>query len=158
MQNSTALFCVDVSTPDQAIQTAAQDGAKHGAHIAVLLHGEFPTLPIGAYGALPYGGISVPDAWSETLKSAQTGLKDRANAIEKLLAAESVSGDVVPLFAAEADIQQGVAQVARTCDIVFFSSDLRQQETVYKEFCARLTLINLAPPGAGQMQLHLQGM
>ncbi|WP_082176545.1 universal stress protein [Pseudaestuariivita atlantica] len=133
MQNSTALFCVDVSTPDQTIQTAIQDAAKHGTHIAVLLHGEFPTLPIGAYSALPYGGISVPDAWSETLKSAQTGLKDRVNAIERLLAAENVSGDVIPLFAAEADIRQGVAQVARTCDIVFFSSDLRLQETVYKE-------------------------
>ncbi|MGJ8561478.1 MAG: universal stress protein [Litorimonas sp.] len=133
MQNATALFCVDVSTPDHAIKTAAQDAVKHGAHIAVLLHGEFPTLPIGAYGGLAYGGISVPDAWSDTLKSAQTGLKDRTNAIETLLAGESASGDVIPLFAAEADIRQGIAQVARTCDIVFFSSDLRQQDTVYKE-------------------------
>lgn len=133
MQNATALFCVDVSTPDQAIQTAAQGAAKHGAHIAVLLYGEFPTLPIGAYGALPYGGISAPHAFSETLQSAQTGLKERADAIKKLLTGENVSGDVIPLFAAEADIRQGVAQVARTCDIAFFSSDLRQQETVFKE-------------------------
>lgn len=133
MQNATALYCVDISTGDQAIQRAAQDAEKHDAHLAVLLHAEFPTFPIGAYGVMPYGGPPVPDAWPDTLISAQTELKDRVSAIEKLLAEETASAEVIPLFAAEADIRQGTAQVARTCDIAFFDADVRGQETVYRE-------------------------
>lgn len=133
MQNATALYCADLTTPDQAFQTAARAAAKHGAHLAVLLHAEFPTQPLNAYGALPYGGISIPDAWPDMLRAAQTELRNRVDAIEALLAHENVSADVRPLFSAVADIKQGIAQASRACDVALFAPDLRENETVFKE-------------------------
>ena len=133
MQNATALYCADTATSDAALQSAARACAKQGAHLAVLLHAEFPTLPFGAYGAMPYGGVSMPEAWPNTLRSAQTELRDRIEAVQELLSDEGASADVRPLFTAMADVREGVARAARTCDIAFLAPNLRDQETLYKE-------------------------
>ena len=133
MKNATALYCVDVTTPDDPIQAAAQAAAKQNTHLAVLLYAEFPTLPINAYGAMPYGNITVPDAWPATLKAAQTDLKERVSAIEALLGRENASGDVRPLFAATAEIKPGVEQASRSCDVAYFAPELREDEIVFKE-------------------------
>ena len=133
MQNSTALYCVDVTTPDDAIKAAARAAAKHNMHLAVLLHAEFPTLPLNAYGALPYGSVTVPDAWPDTLRAAQTGLTTRVDAIEALLAEEGVSADVRPLFATGPDTKRGIAIASRACDVAFLAPDMRQHDTVFRE-------------------------
>lgn len=133
MKNATALYCMDVSTPDQTIQAAARAAEARGTHLAILLHAAFPTLPIGAYGALPFGGVAAPETWPSTLSTAQTALKERVGVIEGLLSKENVSADVRPMFASEADLRQGVALAARFCDLAFFAPDLREQQTVYKE-------------------------
>jgi len=133
MQSATALYCVDLSTPDLQIQQAAEEAAKQDVHLAVFLHAEFPRLPIGVYGAMPYAGLSTPEAWSNTLKSAQSELKDRVNQVEKLVANESTFADVIPHFATESDVQMGIAQVARTCDLAFIAPDVRKKEELYKE-------------------------
>ncbi|MEL7164090.1 MAG: universal stress protein [Pseudomonadota bacterium] len=133
MHNATAVYCASVSTSDQVIQTAARKAAEHDTHLSVLLHSEYPTMPIGAHGALPYAGAPVPDGWSTALAAAQGKLKDRIDAVEHVCAAEHVSAEVIPFFASDADIKRGIAHVARTCDIVFFAPDLRAQSSVFHE-------------------------
>ncbi len=133
MQNATALFCADVTTPDDAIQTAARDAAKHNAHLAVLLYAHMPIFPMAGYGALPYGGIAAPEAWSDKIAQAQAALKDRVEAVEKLLSQEDASADVRPLFSTVGDVRQGLSQASRSCDIAFISQDLRQKEGLYTE-------------------------
>lgn len=133
MQNATALFCVDVTTPDAKIQSAAEAAVGQNAHLAVLLHAEFPTLPLNAFGAMPYGGVAAPAHWSETLEGAQADLQHRTEAIEQLIASTGASADVRPLFVSAADIRPGVARSALVSDIALFAPDLREMDMEFKE-------------------------
>ena len=133
MENSTALFCTTVSTPDTQLRRAAEAAASKSMHLAVLLHSEFPTLPMNAYGSMPYGSFAIPDDWPETLKAAQTEYRERTNAIEAILAEANVSADIRPLFVAHPDLQKGVVHASRTSDIACIASDLRDNTALFKE-------------------------
>jgi nucleotide-binding universal stress UspA family protein len=133
MQNSTALFCVDTETPDSVIKAAAEAAEARNTHLAVVLFGAVPTLPMNIYGALPYGSIAVPDDWPDILNAARTKLRDRTDAVEAVLAAAGASADVRPLFSPHADIMDGVAQSALTSDVALFAPNLREDSAVFKE-------------------------
>lgn len=133
MQNATALFCADVSTPDDTLRGAAEAARSKNMHLAILLHAACPTLPMTSYGAVPYGSIAVPDTWPEMLSAAQADLKDRTTAIEALLADVGASADVRPQLVANANMRQELPQSTHTSDIVYFAPDLRGKDALFKE-------------------------
>ncbi|MEL6549047.1 MAG: universal stress protein [Pseudomonadota bacterium] len=133
MRHATVLFCIDTETPDDTVKTAARDATAQDMRLVLLVYEEFPTLPISAYGPLPYGGISVPDAWSETLAARQEKLKARCADLDALLGDEDVTAQVIPVIATHLDLRRSVEQVAQTCDLAFFAPNLRAREAVYRE-------------------------
>ncbi len=105
MNNRTILYVMNTETPDAEISKMADAAVLDGTHLVCLILGKAPPLPMYAYGAVPYGGINVPDHWAELAKEAQTNLKNRVNAVEALLAKSGASGQVNSTLAATVDIK-----------------------------------------------------
>lgn len=133
MENRTTLFILDLDTPDAVISATAEEAAQNKTHLACLLLGPAPALPVYSYGVPPYGGMNVPDNWSETVDEVRTQLKDRGNNIEKLLARAAVSGDVQPVLCATVDVRKIVARRARVCDMAYIAPNLRDAPNVMRE-------------------------
>ena len=132
MKKSTALYVIGADTPDSTVSEAAEAAARVDGHLRCAVLAQAPVLPMSAYGAVPYGGIAVPDAWPEQLTEARTALVDRANEIEKLLARSAASGDVRPVLAAPPDIADAVALSAMTTDVAYIAPDLRAHTDLFR--------------------------
>lgn len=132
MSRATALFLTNTKTDDAVIKAAAEAAAVDETHLAVLVHTETPTLPINAGGALPYGGPAPLSDWSNDVAEENAALKERCDAINEILARANCSGDPRPFMTAHADIQDAVAQAARTADIAFAAPNLREDEAVMR--------------------------
>lgn len=133
MQHQTALYLMTMQTSDAVLAEAAAQAQASGTHLRCLLISPAPTLPINAYGGLPYAGTAGADNWPIMVESARTDLKERANALESILAKAGASGDVRPVLAAQWDIRDYVAASARTVDMAYLAPDLRDQDDVFKD-------------------------
>ena len=71
MDRRTILFVMNTETPEEQISEAANAAAKGQHHLACLVLGAAPALPIYAYGVPPYGGMNIPDNWSELVALAR---------------------------------------------------------------------------------------
>lgn len=133
MTGQTSLFLIDADTPDPVIMEAAEISARKESHLSCLLIGPGPVLPMYAYGAPPYGSMSVPDNWGEIVAGAQEAQSDRIDAIEALLAKSGSSGDVRSVLCATADIRRWVARSACVSDVAYLASNLRDTPDVFRE-------------------------
>ena len=133
MKNATVLYHTDLETSDEDIRASARAAAQQDIHLGVMLHALMPTMPISVYGGFPSYVPSLPDGWPEQLRENQALLKDRAQAIEAILADENCSGDVRPFLSAEPEIQTDVATSARTADWSVLASNLRETPDVMHE-------------------------
>ena len=133
MDHQTCLFVIDLDTPDAVVSEMAGRARETDTHLICLLLGESPVLPLNAYGAMPYGSVSVPDHWTELVQQAQAEIKTRGNAVEQILAQSGASGDVHPVSCATMDIKYNVARRALVCDIVNIAQNLRDTPALYRE-------------------------
>ncbi|MBD3665399.1 universal stress protein [Sulfitobacter sp. TSTF-M16] len=133
MHSRTILFALNADTPDVQITQAAEAAAQDATHLICLLLGQAPALPMYAYGVPPYGGMNIPDNWSETVELAQREHKDRVDAIEALLAKSGASGEVHPALSVTQDIKHHVSRLARVSDEAFFAPNLRDTPDVLRE-------------------------
>ncbi|MEL7344039.1 MAG: universal stress protein [Pseudomonadota bacterium] len=132
MTRDTALFLTNLDTGDDVIRAAAQASATAQTHLAVLIHTVTPTLPINAMGALPYSGPAPLSDWDTEVSQARTDLKARCKAVNDILARADCAGDTRPYMTADADIQDAVAQAARTADTAFIAPNLRDDGGVFR--------------------------
>lgn len=132
MLHATLLYVATMSTPDTALKEAAEGARTKDIHLAILLFASAPTLPPNAYGALPYGGIGVPDHWPTRLKEAQSAVKTRRREIDQILAKAGASGDVRPVLTTVGDLATYVARSAKSSDMALLAPDLRDQMDVFK--------------------------
>ncbi|KIN62672.1 UspA domain protein [Sulfitobacter noctilucicola] len=133
MKRRTILYVITPETPDDQISQAAEAAATTDAHLMCLMLGAAPMLPMYAYGVPPYGGMNIPDNWTETVADAQVAQTNRVQAVEKLLAASNVSGDVQSTMCATLDVKHVVAQYARVSDEAFFAPSLREMPDFLRE-------------------------
>lgn len=133
MDRRTLLFVMTPETPDEDISAAAQAAAQGQDHLACLLLGAAPALPIYAYGVPPYGGMNIPDNWNELVQEAQQDQKRRVDEIEALLAESGASGHVQSVICAIGDIRTNVARAARVSDEAFIAPNLREVPDILRE-------------------------
>ena len=133
MNRRTVLFLMNSDTSDAMISAAAEAAAAQQNHLSCLLLAAAPVLPMNAYGALPYGGISVSDNWGEQLAEAQTRQQERVDATEALLARSNVSGDVRSVICATVDIKRAVSLSARVSDEAVIAANLRDTKDIMRE-------------------------
>lgn len=133
MNRRTMLLVMNAETPDAQVTDAAEAAAKGQHHLSCLLLGAAPTLPMYAYGVPPYGGMNIPDNWTELVMQAQEDQKERVEAIEALLAKSDASGDVQSAICATVDVKRRVAQAARVSDEVYIAANMRDAPEVMRE-------------------------
>ncbi len=133
MAGPTTLFVINQDTPDAEISKLAEDAAQDQTHLSCILLGPAPTLPFYAYGAPPYGAMTVPDNWQEMIDDAQKQQNDHASRIEGLLSRSAASGDVQSVLCATFDVKNYVARRARVCDVAYLAANLRESADVWRE-------------------------
>jgi nucleotide-binding universal stress UspA family protein len=133
MKNTTTLLVMNPQTPDGVINALAESAFQEQTHLSCLMIGPAPALPMYAYGVTPYGGMSIPDNWGDTVGAAQKALKDRVTEIEALLARSQVSADIESILCATMDIKDIVARRARVCDIAHIAPNLCDAPDVMRE-------------------------
>ncbi|PTX53835.1 nucleotide-binding universal stress UspA family protein [Litoreibacter ponti] len=136
MQSRSILFVLNAQTPDAQITEAAEAAAGDNTHLVCLLLGQAPALPLYSYGMSPYGGMSIPDNWNETMADAQKAQADRVNEIEGLLAKSEVSSAVHSALSMTLDVKHHVARLARISDEAFFAASLRDEPEILREAVA----------------------
>jgi nucleotide-binding universal stress UspA family protein len=136
MTRRTILFVLNTETPDAQIAQAAEAAAQDGSHLICLALGQAPVLPMYAYGVPPYGGMNIPDNWSEKVTEAQDAQKDRVNAVEALLAKSNASGSVHSAICVATDVKHHVSLLARVSDEAFFAPNLRDTPNAMREAAA----------------------
>ena len=132
MNYKTAIFLATLETPDDDLKSAARAAETSGTHLACLILAHTPPLPIGAYGAMPYGAMAIQDDWPRASRELNQRLAARADEVEIILANENVRGTVEPLSAAVSDMSDAVAQRAALCDVVFAAPDLRSDSVLFR--------------------------
>jgi nucleotide-binding universal stress UspA family protein len=133
MNRRTILYVMNAQTPDALISDAAESAANDQSHLICLLLGVSPALPIYAYGVSPYGGMNIPDNWTEIVTEAQQKQEARVQAVERLLAKSNASGDVQSALCATMDIKHYVARSARVSDVAYFAANLRDSPEILRE-------------------------
>ncbi|MEP3783644.1 universal stress protein [Ascidiaceihabitans sp.] len=136
MQRRTILFVLNTDTPDAQISQAAEAAARDESHLVCLLLGQASALPVYAYGGSPYGGMTIPDNWNETIVAAQNVQKARVDAIEALLAKSRTSGDIQSALCVATDVKHHVSRLARVSDEAFLDASLRDTPDVMREAVA----------------------
>ncbi|MGB5865781.1 MAG: universal stress protein, partial [Sulfitobacter sp.] len=136
MKRRTIVFVMNRKTTDAQINEAAVAAEQDQNHLLCLLLGAVPSLPTYFYGGTTYGGIFLPDNWSEVIANGKTELTERVQKVEKLLAKTGVSGDVQSAMCVSVDIKHHVARAARVSDEVHFASNLRDTPEFFYEAAA----------------------
>lgn len=155
MAHETALFCCDIHTSNDVLKAAAEAAREQNTHLAVLMFAKLPLIPLGAYGAVPYGSIAIPDGWPETLKTAQKDLHAHVDATKAIMSNAGTSADIRPLLSEVGSIRHTVALSARTCDVAYLAANLREADGVFNEMLYGVlfqspigAMINAAPAAA----------
>jgi nucleotide-binding universal stress UspA family protein len=133
MKNNTTLFILTQSTPDNVIAEVAEASAQDQTHLSCLVLGLMPAAPFYAYGVMPYGGVTVPDTWTEAVSEAKQAQTKRINEIEAILAKSGVSGEVDSILCSTSDVRHAVAQRARVSDLVYLAPDIRDTSDLMRE-------------------------
>jgi nucleotide-binding universal stress UspA family protein len=133
MNRRTILFVMTADTPDHQISDAAEAATAAQDHLICLILGASPALPMYAYGVPPYGGMKIPDNWTELVTEAQKQQRDRVQEVETLLAKSNASGDVQSAMCVTMDIKHRVAQAARVCDEAYLAASLRDTPEILRE-------------------------
>lgn len=133
MNRRTILFVMTAQTLDAQIAQAGEVAAEKEDHLTCLILAAAPALPVYAYGVPPYGGMNIPDDWTNTVNMANQRLQTRVKEVEAILGSHNVSGNVVPALCATLDVKHHVARFARISDEAFFAADLRDAPEMMRE-------------------------
>lgn len=116
MSYKTILTVIDTSVTDQEFATALELAREAGSHLAVLVVAVTPPPPV-----VDYGAVVLPGSWQADIQKGAQALGERAGAIEKLMQAESVPGDVTTAHCDVALIESVAAKRAMVCDLAYLA-------------------------------------
>ncbi|WP_298864125.1 universal stress protein [uncultured Sulfitobacter sp.] len=136
MKRRTIVYVMNRKTTDAQINEAAEAAAQDQNHLHCLLLAALPSLPTYFYGGTAYGGVILPDNWSDIVANGKNELVERVDEVEKLLAKSAVSGDVQSAMCVSVDIKHHVARAARVSDEVHFAPNLRDTPEFFYEAAA----------------------
>ena len=133
MKSSTVLFCANPETSNEEIERIANELSQTGQFLAVHVQAVLPTMPLNAYGGLPYSGLPGAEFWSRELGAAQGSLHGKAEQVDAILSKTNCSGEVRPVICAESDVENAVKLSAKYSDIAIFASNLCDTPDLMKD-------------------------
>jgi nucleotide-binding universal stress UspA family protein len=133
MENSTILVAISKECPDADLSRMLEAARVQSVHVAVLIVGEMPQIPIYSYGAPPYGTTVIPEDWQNEARAEQDALNAKTDAVEALLKRHDVSGDVTIVCSEPSLTASSVARRAMLCDLAIASDDLRDKDDLYRQ-------------------------
>lgn len=133
MERKTTLFLINDETDDAAISLWAEAAAKDETHLACMLLGITPALPVYAYGVSPMGGVAMPENWNSVMEDARNSQMARVQEIEALLSKHGAPGSVQSILAAASDLRHHIAKSARVADVAAVAPNLHQTPDLFKE-------------------------
>ncbi len=133
MENSTILVAISKECPDADLSRILEAARVQSVHVAVLIVGEMPQIPIYSYGAPPYGTTDVPEDWQNEARAEQDALNAKTDAVEALLKRHDVSGDITIVCSEPSLTASSVARRAMLCDLAIASDDLRKKDDLYRQ-------------------------
>lgn len=133
MGKRTTLFLINGETTDDVIAQMAEEAAASQSRLNCQLLGPAPALPMYAYGVPPYGGMNIPDNWSELVEEAHSKHRIRADEVEGILGKAGASGIVQPVLCVPAEMKRQVARLARVCDVACVADNLREHPDIFRE-------------------------
>ena len=133
MENSTILVAISKECPDADLSRILEAARVQSVHVAVLIVGEMPQIPIYSYGAPPYGTTVIPEDWQNEARAEQDALNAKTDAVEALLKRHDVSGDITIVCSEPSLTASSVARRAMLCDLAIASDDLRKKDNLYRQ-------------------------
>ena len=133
MENSTILVAISKECPDADLSRILEAARVQSVHVAVLIVGEMPQIPIYSYGAPPYGTTVIPEDWQNEARAEQDALNAKTDAVEALLKRHDVSGDITIVCSEPSLTASSVARRAMLCDLAIASDDLRKKDDLYRQ-------------------------
>lgn len=133
MENSTILVAISKECPDADLSRLLETARTQSLHVAVLIVGEMPQIPVYSYGAPPYGTTIIPEDWQSDVKAEQNALHAKTDVVEALLNRHDVSGDVTIVCSEPSLTASLVARRAMICDLAIATDDLREKDHLYRQ-------------------------
>ena len=131
MNKDTILAVMGVECQDSHLERLLDHARKSDAHVAMIVIGESPQIPMGTFAAMPYGSMELSDKWKSDYSAGNAAVTERAEQLETLLSDAGVSGDIQVAYDEAASLGPAVARRAKICDLVFISNDLRANMDVF---------------------------
>jgi len=136
MNSRTTLYVMTTDTPDDQVRDATEAAAAAQNHLVFLILGDSPALPMSAFGMSPYGGVNVPENWTEMIEDTRKKQHDSVQKVENHLVKSNTSGDVQSVICATMEVKNCVARAARVCDEAFLAANLRDTPDILREAAA----------------------
>lgn len=116
MSYKTIMTVVDTNVTDKELIGTLKMARDAGSHLAVLVVAITPPPPV-----VDYGAVVLPGSWQADIQKGTQELGEKAGAIEKLMQAEAVPGDVTTAHCDVALIESVVAKRAMVCDLAYLA-------------------------------------
>jgi len=101
------------------------------AHLAILVLGASPQMPIYSSDFSPYRAAIHPGEWQKDFLAENEALSAKAQEFESMLRNEAVSGDVTVLNCEASRIPDAIARRAMVCDICLVTPELQAVGSVF---------------------------
>jgi len=124
MKNATILTLVSKNCSEGDLRGMIENARAEDAHLAVLVLGAAPQLPLYSYGVSPYSPAIFPEDWPERFLAESEAVSKKAKELETLLQNESISGDVTVVNCEASQIPDAVARRAMVSDLCILTPEL----------------------------------
>lgn len=133
MGRETHLVVVDTFCSTEEITSVLRVLSSDSTHMAVLVLGLAPEMPISTYSASSYGAYAIPAAWQEEYNTQNKVTAARAEDVEKILQDAGIAGDVVTAFCEMPKIEDAVAARATLCDLAILSGQVLTSQDILQQ-------------------------
>ncbi len=117
MAAKTLLTFIDKSDDVACLSNLINWTQTQDRHLTVMVMGVASPSPLYVYGVSPYGGLVIPDEWSQQIEDEAKEVSAKVDEVELVLQTSDISANVINAFCERFSIEDRVADVARISDI-----------------------------------------
>lgn len=158
MSQKTILVPVYHDTPLAELTPYFEVAFDDGLHLNIQVFAIAPTPPIYTYGYPPYGMVSIPDEWRDSIQTIVKEAESKVSEIEKALTKENVSASVTRAVCELSTISAYASSLALVSDIAFLPKILQKDDSAYSRILSGIlydTPISVVVnPGSLKLVLH----
>lgn len=132
MKRASVLVLLGKSSLPVEMENLATTARDLDWHLTLLVLGEAPQVPTYVYGVGHYGTFVVPDGWQDDIERENAALASTGKNIEGYFAEQGVSASTLVFCADQPELNDAVARLTLTHDLVVIADDLRSTELLFR--------------------------